>query len=99
MQHDGITVTTIAPGYIRTPMTGVNGYRMPFLMDVDIAATKFVQAIAGRKRFVVIPWQMAWVARILLIIPRWLWDRLTKNAPHKPRIVPDQDNATDKQPD
>lgn len=99
MQHDGITVTTITPGYIRTPMTDVNGYRMPFLMDVDIAAAKFAQAIAKRKCFVIIPWQMAWVARLLRIIPRWLWDRLTKNAPHKPRIVPDQDNATDKQPD
>ncbi|MCB5190903.1 SDR family oxidoreductase [Methylobacillus arboreus] len=86
MQHHGIAVTTIAPGYIRTPMTDVNGYRMPFLMDVDIAAAKFADAIAQRKRFVIIPWQMAWVARILRIIPRWLWDRLTRNAPHKPRI-------------
>ncbi|MFL9709717.1 SDR family oxidoreductase [Methylobacillus sp. Pita1] len=86
MQHHGIAVTTIAPGYIRTPMTDVNGYSMPFLMDVDIAAAKFAHAIARRKRFVVIPWQMGWVARILRIIPRWLWDRLTKNAPHKPRI-------------
>ncbi|ABE50939.1 SDR family oxidoreductase [Methylobacillus flagellatus] len=86
MQHDGIAVTTIAPGYIRTPMTDVNGYRMPFLMEVDIAASKFAHAISRRKRFVVIPWQMGWVARILHIIPHWLWDRLTRNAPHKPRI-------------
>ena len=86
MQHHGIAVTTTAPGYIRTPMTAVNGYRMPFLMDVDIAAEKFAQAIAKRQRFVIIPWQMGWVARILRIIPRWLWDQLTKNAPHKPRI-------------
>ncbi|WP_334107988.1 SDR family oxidoreductase [Methylobacillus sp.] len=98
MQHDGIAVTTIAPGYIRTPMTDVNGYRMPFLMDVDIAAAKFVHAIAKRKRFVVIPWQMAWVARILRVIPRWLWDRATKNAPHKPRIVSDHDNTSKKNP-
>ncbi|SNR79854.1 Short-chain dehydrogenase [Methylobacillus rhizosphaerae] len=86
MQNDNIAVTTIAPGYIRTPMTDVNSYRMPFLMDVDIAASKFATAIAKRKRFVIVPWQMAWVACILRIIPRWLWDRLTKNAPHKPRI-------------
>ena len=86
MQHFGIAVTTIAPGYIRTPMTDVNGYRMPFLMEVNIAAAKFAAAIAKRQRFVIIPWQMGWVARILRIIPRWLWDKLTKNAPHKPRI-------------
>ncbi|MCB5188997.1 SDR family oxidoreductase [Methylobacillus caricis] len=87
MQHYGIAVTTIAPGYIRTPMTDVNNYRMPFLMDVEIAAARFADAIAKRKRFMIIPWQMGWVARILRIIPRWLWDRLTRNAPRKPRTI------------
>ncbi|MCB5185770.1 SDR family oxidoreductase [Methylobacillus gramineus] len=86
MQHHHIGVTTIAPGYIRTPMTDVNDYSMPFLMDVNLAAEKFAVAIAKRQRFVIIPWQMGWVARILRIIPRWLWDRLTRNSPHKPRI-------------
>lgn len=86
MQHHGIGVTTIAPGYIRTPMTDVNPYAMPFIMDADIAAGKFAQAIARRKRYVVIPWQMGWVARLLRIIPRWLWDRLTRNTQHKPRV-------------
>lgn len=86
MQHHGISVTTIAPGYIRTPMTDVNPYAMPFIMDADIAAAKFAHAIRQRKRYVVIPWQMGWVARLLRIIPRALWDRLTRNAQHKPRI-------------
>lgn len=86
MQHHDIHVTTIAPGYIRTPMTDVNTYAMPFLMDVDVAAAKFAQAIARKRRFVVIPWQMGIVARLLRLIPPCLWDRLTRNAPHKPRF-------------
>jgi len=81
-----ISVTTIAPGYIRTPMTDVNTYAMPFLMDVDIAAVKFVRAIANKRRFVVIPWQMGIVAKILRLLPPWLWDNMMKRAPHKPRI-------------
>ena len=86
MLHHNITVTTIAPGYIRTPMTDINTYRMPFLMDADIAAGKFVNAIENRRRFIVIPWQMGWVARLMRFIPPVLWDYLAKNAPHKPRI-------------
>jgi short-subunit dehydrogenase len=86
MQPQGIAVTTIAPGYIRTPMTDINRYPMPFLMDVDVAASKFAEAIAARKRFVVIPWQMGWVARLLRILPCWLWDKLMLRAPHKARI-------------
>jgi short-subunit dehydrogenase len=85
LQHN-IAVTTIAPGYIRTPMTDINSYRMPFLMDADIAAAKFVNAIENRHRFVVIPWQMGWVARLMRFIPPVLWDFLAKNAPHKSRI-------------
>lgn len=86
MLHHNIAVTTIAPGYIRTPMTDINSYKMPFLMDVDIAAHKFVNAIERKRRFVVIPWQMGWVARLMRLIPPVLWDYLAKNAPHKPRI-------------
>ena len=86
MARDNIAVTTIAPGYIRTPMTDVNQYNMPFLMNADIAATKFVNAIEHKRRFVVIPWQMGWVARFMRFIPPILWDFVMKKAPHKKRL-------------
>lgn len=86
LRHTPLSVTTIAPGYIRTPMTDINTYRMPFLMDVDVAAKKFAAAIARRKRFVIIPWQMGIVARIMRILPAAWWDSLTARAPHKARI-------------
>ena len=80
---DGINVTTIAPGYIKTPMTDINEYAMPFLMAPDIAAQKFAQAIAKKKRFIVIPWQMGWLAKIMRCLPPFLWDYLMKHAPRK----------------
>ena len=84
-----IAVTTIAPGYIRTPMTDVNQYEMPFLMDADVAANKFVSTIEAKRRFVVIPWQMGFVARLMRFIPPVLWDLIMKNAPHKSRSLLD----------
>lgn len=81
-----ISVTTIAPGYIRTPMTDVNQYKMPFLMDANIAARKFVNAIEHKRRFVVIPWQMGWLARFMRFIPSFLWDWAMRKAPYKPRL-------------
>ena len=87
MQHHNIAVTTIAPGYIRTPMTDINTYSMPFLMDVDVFAKKFVDAVEKQKRFTVIPWQMGVVARLMRFIPPVLWDKLTKHAPHKSRTI------------
>ena len=79
----GLSVTTIAPGYIRTPMTDINTYPMPFLMAPDVAAKKFAKAIQKKKRFVVIPWQMGWIARFMRLLPAGVWDFVMKNAPHK----------------
>ncbi len=86
MQHFNIAVSTIAPGYIRTPMTDLNQYKMPFLMDADVFAHKFANAVENKKRFTIIPWQMGVIAKIMRLIPPVLWDFAMKNAPHKKRI-------------
>ena len=85
MRPYGIKVVTIAPGYIATPMTAVNPYTMPFLMAADRAAERFAQAIARGVTYTVIPWQMGVVAKLLRLLPNWLYDRLFTGAPRKPR--------------
>ena len=81
-----IQVTTICQGYIKTPMTDVNSYPMPFMISADTAARKMARIIEQGRRYVVLPWQMAIVARVMRLLPAWGWDLLTRNAPHKPRI-------------
>ena len=85
MRPYGIKVVTIAPGYIETPMTAVNPYKMPFLLPADVAAERFAAAIARGVTYTVIPWQMGVVAKILRVLPNWLYDRLFTSAPRKPR--------------
>ncbi|MGN6230624.1 MAG: SDR family oxidoreductase [Trinickia sp.] len=87
MRPFGVAVVTIAPGYIRTPMTAHNPYPMPFLMDAERFAEKAAGAIARKVRFAVFPWPMRIVATLLGCLPRWLYDRLFENAPRKPRAV------------
>jgi short-subunit dehydrogenase len=84
----GVSVVTICPGYIDTPMTQVNKYRMPFLMSADDAARRIARAIEARRRLAVIPWQMAIVSSLMRAMPGWLYDRLAARAPRKPRDVP-----------
>ena len=86
MQHFNIAVSTIAPGYIRTPMTEINQYTMPFLMDADVFAEKFANAVEAKVRFKIIPWQMGVIARFMRLIPPFLWDYVMKKAPHKKRL-------------
>lgn len=81
----GISVVTISPGYIDTPMTRGNPYFMPFIIPADAAARRMADAIARRKRHVVIPWQMGIVGAMLKCLPHALYDRMFAFAPRKPR--------------
>lgn len=83
-----IAVVSVAPGYIDTPMTRVNPYAMPFRMAAATAAAKVAHCIARRHAYAVIPWQMAWVARMLKCLPIPVYDALFEKAPRKPRGLP-----------
>lgn len=85
LRGTGVRVSEIRPGYIRTPMTDVNPYRMPFILDADEAAQRFLRAIDRACARATIPWQMAIVARALACVPCWLYDRFAARAGRKPR--------------
>lgn len=83
----GVSVVTVAPGYVRTEMTARNDYPRPFIIEADVFARKAVRAIARRVRFVVIPWPMRIVSALLHVMPRWLYDLAFERAPRKKRAA------------
>jgi NAD(P)-dependent dehydrogenase (short-subunit alcohol dehydrogenase family) len=85
LQGSGIQVLTLCPGFIRTPMTAKNPYRMPFMLDAEVFAQRAVRAIAAGRSYAVIPWQMGLVAKGLRLLPNWLYDRAFRHAGRKPR--------------
>lgn len=85
LHGSGVSVVCVCPGYIDTPLTRVNRFRMPFLLSADEAAPKIARAIAARRRVAVIPWQMALVSVVLRAMPDWLYDYFASRAPRKPR--------------
>lgn len=82
----GVFVVTITPGYIRTAMTAHNPYSMPFLMPAEDFARKARKTIEQGVSYRVIPWQMGLVSRLMRLLPNWLYDRLARQAPRKPRL-------------
>jgi short-subunit dehydrogenase len=81
----GVAVVTICPGFIATPMTQGNPYRMPFLIGADKAARLIARAIERKKRFYVLPRPLAFVGAALRLMPRPLYDAAFARAPRKPR--------------
>lgn len=81
----GIRVVTLLPGYIDTPLTRKNKYKMPFLMAADDFVAEALRVIEKGEKRKVIPWQMAWVARVMYCMPDSLYDRLVQGRPRKQR--------------
>ena len=85
LRRTGVRVVTVAPGFVRTPLTAKNPYRMPFLMEPADFARRAADRIDAGTSYAVIPWQMGVVAKLLRVLPNWAFDRLMGNRPYKPR--------------
>ena len=86
----GVRVVTLVPGYVATPLTAGNAYRMPFLMAPEAFAERAFSAIQAGRSYVVIPWQMGLVAALLRLLPNALYDRVMAGRGRKPRREADK---------
>lgn len=60
----GVRVSVICPGYVKTPLTEVNRFPMPFLMEADKAARIIRKGLVRNKPRIAFPW--------MLYVPLWL---------------------------
>jgi short-subunit dehydrogenase len=79
LRNRGIAVTTVCPGFIKTPMTEVNEFPMPFVLTADVAARKIVDAIARKKKVYDFPLMTNLGIRALRWLPDWLVARMFRN--------------------
>ena len=72
----GVGVTIVNPGFVATPMTEKNRFRMPFLMQADQAAVVMANGIEGGARVVEFPRPMSLLMRSLRLVPDALYERI-----------------------
>ncbi len=86
----GINVTTICPGWIRTPLTQHLVGRLDHILEVDDAAREIAWAISNKREFHTFPRPMRWRMGLLTLLPRswqdWYIGRmLTRISLRKPQ--------------
>lgn len=85
MKKSGVLVQTMCPGFVKTPLTAKNPYKMPFILTPEEFAAQCTKAILADKTYAVFPWQMGVLAKILRMIPNWLFDKILSKRKQKPR--------------
>jgi short-subunit dehydrogenase len=83
VQHKGVDVTIIQPGFIKTPLTSGREAKMPYLMELDDALERIISAIEKKKRFSAFPWQLATLVRAAQIFPAFLYDQIAGKARYR----------------
>lgn len=83
---EGIGVSVICPGFVATPMTAPNDFRMPFLMTAEAAARCMRQGLARNSPLIAFPWPMHVGVRLLRALPARLASRILGGTPRKRRF-------------
>jgi NAD(P)-dependent dehydrogenase (short-subunit alcohol dehydrogenase family) len=75
----GVHVTTICPGWVRTPLTAPLDLPNTDMMDVGEAVRRIVAALRARKAFVAFPAGTTWKVRLLRHTPCPVSDWMTRH--------------------
>lgn len=73
----GIRVTTVSPGFVKTPMTAENEFTMPFIIEADAAARAIADGLERRQIEIVFPLPMAVTMKVARVLPVRLWSAIT----------------------
>lgn len=83
LRREGVAVSVICPGFIRTPMTDINGFPMPFLMEVEDAARRIRRGLARGRSRIAFPWPLYTAVRLAALLPPALSDPIFGRMPEK----------------
>jgi len=73
IRHD-VHVTIVTPGFVRTPLTDKNDFKMPFLVEPERAARIIASGIAKGRKSISFPFPFNWTIQFLRVIPYPLYE-------------------------
>ncbi|MDP3832090.1 MAG: SDR family NAD(P)-dependent oxidoreductase [Ignavibacteriaceae bacterium] len=75
----GVKVITIKPGFVKTPLTDKNEFKMPMLMSVNKAVDIIIAGLTKEKTIIQFPFLISAVIKFVKLIPNNLFDYISIN--------------------
>ena len=72
----GVRVITVCPGFVRTDLTAVNDFPMPFIIEADQAGRAICDGLERERTEIVFPVRMALLMKTARLVPVSLWSAL-----------------------
>jgi NAD(P)-dependent dehydrogenase (short-subunit alcohol dehydrogenase family) len=79
LDRHGVKITVVSPGFIRTPLTDKNPFKMPFLMEPDDAAERLVRGLDSGRFEITFPRRFTWFLKVLRCLPYAIYFPLVRN--------------------
>ncbi len=84
LSAEGLEISVICPGYVKSPMTERNDFPMPFLMEAGRAAQIIRRGLAANRSRIVFPRRLYAAVWLLALLPPGWTDGLLARLPEKP---------------
>ncbi|MFO0663011.1 MAG: SDR family NAD(P)-dependent oxidoreductase [Polyangiaceae bacterium] len=80
LASDGIRVTDVQPGFVETPMTAKNTFKMPFKWTAEQAAKYIVKKLERAPAIIAFPIPLDAATRLLGVLPNVAFDPIARRA-------------------
>ena len=69
LQHEGIDVRVVSPGFVKTPLTDKNDFSMPFMVSSDEAARRIVKGLNTKTFDINFPYRFTYLLKMMSWLP------------------------------
>jgi NAD(P)-dependent dehydrogenase (short-subunit alcohol dehydrogenase family) len=76
----GVLLRVVNPGFVRSPLTDKNDFKMPFLLEPEEAAQAIMRDLPRSNFEIAFPKRFVYLLKVLRLLPYWLYFKLTKGA-------------------
>lgn len=87
LTSDGVGVTVVCPGFVRTPMTEKNNFPMPLLMDASKAAEIIEKKLRRNPPRIAFPFRLYAMLWLMQLLPQRITAKIMARMPRKQELV------------